>query len=55
MPRYVVMHADLTADLAECHCKYTVLFDSASDVFSLISPQDSELRKSFLGLLYCVA
>jgi hypothetical protein len=25
---------------------YTVLFDSASDVFSLVSPQDSELRST---------
>ena len=32
-----------TADLANYFRKYTVLFDSASDVFSLISPQDSEL------------
>lgn len=42
-----VLHADPTADLAECYFKYTVLFDSASDVFSLISPQDSELRGLF--------
>ncbi len=30
--------------------QYIVLFDSASDVFSLISPQDSELRTA----LYCL-
>ena len=28
--------------------KYPVLFDSASDVFSLISPQDSELPGLFM-------
>ena len=44
MPICVVLRMDWSADLAKCYCKYTVLFDSASDVFSLISPQDSELR-----------
>jgi hypothetical protein len=31
--------------------QYTVLFDSASDVFSLISPQDSELRTALCCLV----
>ena len=37
------------ADIANYYRKYTVLFDSASDVFSLISPQDSELPVFFYG------
>ena len=44
MPSRVVCRST-RADLANYFRKYTVLFDSASDVFSLISPQDSE----FLG------
>ena len=35
------------ADLTNYYRKYTILFDSASDVFSLISPQDSELPDIF--------
>lgn len=41
------------ADLAIYFRKYTVLFDSVSDVFSLISPQDSELPGLFT-LTSCV-
>ena len=35
--------------------QYTVLFDSASDVFSLISPQDSELRPPLYSLVLTVS
>jgi hypothetical protein len=42
------------ADLAIYFRKYTVLFDSASDVFSLISPQDSELTGLFTAHLLCL-
>ena len=54
MPIRVVLRMDWSADLAKCYFKYTVLFDSASDVFSLISPQDSELRDP-LATIICVA
>ena len=49
MYQVFVPHMDRAADLAKCYCKYTVLFDSASDVFSLISPQDSELQDLFVA------
>ena len=44
-----------TADLAEFYyrCKYPILFDSVSDVFSLISTQDSELPGLFTLDLFC--
>lgn len=39
------------AALGQQNKKYTVLFDSTSDVFSLISPQDSEFFFCFCPLL----
>lgn len=53
MPSRVVFSSTRT-DLANYFRKYTVLFDSASDVFSLISPQDSEFMGLFATRLLCL-
>ena len=52
--RVVLYFPGPAADLANHFRKYTILFDSASDVFSLISPQDSKLP-GLLRSTSCVA